>query len=45
LWNKLSVTGSERSASMWWQDDVILKRSIRAQSVPGPEKVNEKGLP
>jgi hypothetical protein len=33
---------------MWWQDHVILAQisgSIRAQSVPGAEKVNEKGLP
>jgi hypothetical protein len=33
---------------MWWQVDVILEAvsgAIRAQCAPGPEKVNEKGLP
>ena len=48
LWNKRSVTGSERSNCMWLArrpDFGAVSGSIRAQSVPGPEKVNEKGLP
>ena len=48
LWSKRSVTGSERSNCMWLArrpDFGAVSGSIRAQSVPGPEHVNKKGLP
>ena len=48
LWNKRSVAGSELLKLYLVagrRDFGAVSGSIRAQSVPGPEKVNEKGLP
>jgi hypothetical protein len=48
LWNKRSVTGRERSNCLRVAargDSGAVSSSIPAQSLPGTEKVNEKGLP